>query len=587
MLRPWPETRRQAALATAGTICRAMMTGGRARTPLLAIVALAVAMAAALDVKSGAAAVKKGGAKADSLMGTQGADRLLGAEGNDTLFGKAGPDRLSGGPGGDRLKGGEGRDRMHGDTGSDLLLAKDGSADLVSCGRGSDDIVVVDATDQVSSDCEQVVGLLPGEPASSAAGPGGPAAMSGPPAPPEPTSPGDPPGVKFEELPLAMFPDGHGWTGNGTGTFSDAGPPLVVNNDRSFRITTNGEGDESVATSPPLGPVDLTGSHITMQAQVSFSARLDAVKLRLASGNIDTDYAEATVWETDHDPIILGSTFEFQSLPLGGFEVSGDVDWSEIDRAQIVLTDNATGPVTIYVAGIYAVPTSRQATISFAFDDGYESTFTRGMRKLSAYRYPASAYVIVNSVGDADRLSLEQLYTLRDLHHWEIGGHSLTIASHNHPNGLDDLEPEALKAEMNGLRDWLDEEGFGRTTFAYPKGAAGPGVRRFVKRDYCAGRVTARGPETIPARDDYTIRGWSVNGEDTSVEEIEAAVDEAVADGTWLVLSFHDLVAGESEKATEFSDDGFEEIVDYVRTVQKEGDVKVRTVAGALDSHCS
>ncbi len=568
--------------------------GNGARLFSLAVAMVAAVALSLLGVATGVAAVKKGSTGPDSLVGTPRADTITGLAGDDSLYGKPGADRLVGGPGDDRLRGDGGQDKQTGGAGDDLLLAKDGAVDKVDCGSGADDIAVVDPTDLVSADCEQIVGQAE-EPSRAVAGPPAPTASPAASVPSTPIPPqeenggeeeagGEQPGGGFEEQPIAMFPEGHGWTGNGEGTFGDVGPPLIVNNDRSFRITTDGNGDESIATSPPLDSVDLTNSHVSMQAQISFSSRFGAVRLRLSSGNIATDYAEATVWESDLDPIILRSSFELQSLPINGFHVVGDVDWSKIDRAQLIVTDNESGPVTLYVAGIYAVPTSRQATVSFTFDDGYESVFKRGMKKLSAHRFPASAYVISDAIGDAGILSLEQLYTLRDQHHWEIAGHAFRVADHNLSNGLDGLEPEALKAEMNDLRDWLDENGFSRRSFAYPKGAAGPQVRRYVKRDYCAGRSTAQGPETIPPRDNYILRGWSVNGLNTDVAEIDAVIDKAVAEGTWLILTFHNLIGGTPGTSTEFNDDDFGEIVDYVHKLQKKDGLKVRTVGDVIGS---
>jgi peptidoglycan/xylan/chitin deacetylase (PgdA/CDA1 family) len=394
------------------------------------------------------------------------------------------------------------------------------------------------------------------------------------------------PEVEYEEQPLAMFPVGHNWTGV-NGKFQDAGPPFDVNGTRSFRIGSEGVGTTAVATSPELEKTNLKHSHVAVQGLVSFGNRLQTVKLRLSSGDIATDYAEATVWQEDFDPIILGSTFEFQSLARGDFAVIGQVDWSKINRAQLLVTDNATGETAFYVAGIYAVPDHEKATVSFAFDDGDASTYTRALKKLSMYRYPASAYVIADAIGTSGFLTLEQLHQLRDLHHWEIGGHSLHIASHNLPSGLNSLEPEALKEEMNGLRDFLYENGFSRASFAYPKGAAAPRVRHYVERDYCAGRVTAKGPETLPPRDEYILRGWSINGLESDRADIEAIVDKAVADGTWAILSFHDIVAGTPAASTDFNAGEFEAVVDYVHALQKQGKLKVRTVGDAVAPHCA
>ncbi len=554
-----------------------------------ACAALIVAAAFAAPAQ---AVVKVGASGPDNLAGTPRPDTLRGLGGGDTLTGRGGADKLLGGPGGDKLSGGPDADQLLGDAGNDRLLAKDGAADMVTCGGGSGDFATVDPVDKVSASCERVEGLPVDQPVAP-----------DPPAPRSATSESpkdekedkDPPAeedgedeLEFEERPIAMFPFGHGWTNNGVGSFGDAGPPFAVNGDRSYRITTNGLGAESVATSPPLEAVDLRKAHVSVHGLVSFSTRLKEVKLRLASGNIATDYAEATVWREDLDPVILGSTFEFQSLPLGAFAVTGSVDWSQVDHAQLILADNeaSTEPVSFYVAGIYAVPTQRKATISFAFDDGHASTITRGLKKLSTYRYPATAYVIADIVGSGKNLTLEQLYQLRDQHHWEIGGHSYSLAAHNLPDGLTDLDPGDLKTEMDDMRDWLDENGFRRTSMAYPKGAQNPEVRKYVARDFCLGRATARGAETLPPRDRYTMRGWSINGLETKGPEVEATIDKAVADDTWLILSFHDIVGGVPTESTDFNDAEFDDVVDHVRALQKEGKVKVRTIGDAAAKHC-
>jgi len=386
-----------------------------------------------------------------------------------------------------------------------------------------------------------------------------------------------------EELPLTMFPAGHGWTGNGKGTFSDAGGEAIVNIDRSFKIETNGAEETSIATSPELDPIDLTDKHVVFHSEVSFSSRLKTVKLRLASGNIATDFAEVTIWETDEDPIALQSTFERQSFPTGAFAVTGTVNWAAVKHAQILVTDNKAGKMTLYVAGIYAVPTPGQAMITFAFDDSLESAYTLALPVLSRYRFPATEYVIVDTVGESSFLTLEQLYTLRDQHSWEIAGHAFTEAAHNEPSGLDSLEGEALEEEVDGLRGWLDEHGFRRATFAYPKGAAGGEVRRLIKRDYGAGRGTGPGPETLPSRDDYTLRGHSINGLVETASTVKAKIDAGVAEGAWMILTFHKLVAGSPAVGTEFKVSAFEEVVDHVRTLQEEGNnIEVLTMADAM-----
>ena len=98
----------------------------------------------------------------DTLLGGDGNDLLLGAVRGEILKGGPGEDVLRGGNSGDWLYGGPGRDRLYGGRGNDFIYARDGSADLVSCGknlvwrRSERDEVWADHSDQVSPDCEIV-----------------------------------------------------------------------------------------------------------------------------------------------------------------------------------------------------------------------------------------------------------------------------------------------------------------------------------------------------------------------------------------------------------------------------------------------
>ncbi|MCW3014924.1 MAG: hypothetical protein JWO02_2016 [Solirubrobacterales bacterium] len=104
-----------------------------------------------------------------TLTGNGGADELKGSGGADTLDGGAGNDMLDGGFGDDTITGGPGRDTISADRaggdcgplwctypyGNDTVLARDGEADSITCGAGTDR-VVADPVDTVAPDCEQV-----------------------------------------------------------------------------------------------------------------------------------------------------------------------------------------------------------------------------------------------------------------------------------------------------------------------------------------------------------------------------------------------------------------------------------------------
>jgi len=103
-----------------------------------------------------------GGAGRDVVDGGDGADRVEGGGGADAVGGGAGDDSVSGGAGDDLLQGGAGVDTVEGGDGDDELRVRDGSADRVSCGAGTDR-AVADRSDPAgpAQGCEAVERAAP------------------------------------------------------------------------------------------------------------------------------------------------------------------------------------------------------------------------------------------------------------------------------------------------------------------------------------------------------------------------------------------------------------------------------------------
>ena len=97
------------------------------------------------------------------IRGLGGNDKLVAYDGNDVIEGGDGDDFLEGGFGNDVLDGGAGVDQFNGDRtetnviaiGNDQIRARDGNAEQVSCGIGSD-TAQVDASDVVDATCETI-----------------------------------------------------------------------------------------------------------------------------------------------------------------------------------------------------------------------------------------------------------------------------------------------------------------------------------------------------------------------------------------------------------------------------------------------
>jgi Ca2+-binding RTX toxin-like protein len=95
-----------------------------------------------------------GGHGNDRLVGSDAANHISGGDGNDFIDGRGGADVLEGGGGNDEIHGGAGNDQIYGGPGADSMFgegdndfihAKDGTADTVSGGDGTEDRAEVDA----------------------------------------------------------------------------------------------------------------------------------------------------------------------------------------------------------------------------------------------------------------------------------------------------------------------------------------------------------------------------------------------------------------------------------------------------------
>ncbi|HEV7752212.1 MAG TPA: MopE-related protein [Baekduia sp.] len=90
--------------------------------------------------------------EADTVAGDL--ERIDGGTGDDQLIGSAAGELLSGGAGSDAIDGAGGADLLFGGSGDDTIASRDGVADLVSCGDGTD-TAITDQLDPVDG-CESV-----------------------------------------------------------------------------------------------------------------------------------------------------------------------------------------------------------------------------------------------------------------------------------------------------------------------------------------------------------------------------------------------------------------------------------------------
>jgi Ca2+-binding RTX toxin-like protein len=114
-----------------------------------------------------------GSVNSDDIAGGAGDDEIFGREDVDNVDGGEGNDRVIGGPGADAVSGGGGADFIYGDEvgefpnwGNDVIVSAldftpdftSSISDIVDCGGGPSDSVVVDSVDRTEANCENLSG---------------------------------------------------------------------------------------------------------------------------------------------------------------------------------------------------------------------------------------------------------------------------------------------------------------------------------------------------------------------------------------------------------------------------------------------
>jgi peptidoglycan/xylan/chitin deacetylase (PgdA/CDA1 family) len=196
-------------------------------------------------------------------------------------------------------------------------------------------------------------------------------------------------------------------------------------------------------------------------------------------------------------------------------------------------------------------PEGKRAAVSLSFDDARPSQIDRGMAILDACGAKATFYV---SPAGLDQRPDAWGRAVSRGH--EIGNHTLHHpCSGNFPfareRALEDYTLERMERDLLDANEAIRNRlGVTPATFAYPCGQTfvgrGEGVRSYVPlvaRHFLAGRGAFNETHNAPAHCDLA-QLFSRDGDGRSFEELKAMLDEAVADGGWLVFMGHDIGDG-------------------------------------------
>lgn len=206
--------------------------------------------------------------------------------------------------------------------------------------------------------------------------------------------------------------------------------------------------------------------------------------------------------------------------------------------------------------------------ISFAFDDGFTSAYTEAAPILSRYGFSATSFVVTNWVDKgttanptAKFMNWSQIATLRDTYHWEIGSHSVS-----HPD-LSSVTPSQLVTEISKSKEILAEHGFDATSFALPFGRYSPEVKTQISKYYAALRGASDDVYNRWPYSNYQLASKFVQV-GVSTESVELAINDAITNNEWLILSFHNISRTPSQDPLDLdlASDDLNAIAAYVKS---------------------
>lgn len=382
---------------------------------------------------------------------------------------------------------------------------------------------------------------------------------------------------------IATWQNGHGWVDMGGTAGGSAGDDTVDFRigTRSYKVVTPAAaGAARTVRKTGLTAVNLTGKNFAVYLKVDQPTALGDIILtvgddaftnftqyRAVHGNATAVFAtlRPNVWQWVH----FTKAEQVATAGTGGL--------TAVTAWQLRVNGGATSAITVHFNAIgYFTPASSfpNGVVSFTFDDSHQRQHELAAQLLSQRGMPATAFIIAELTNSPNYLSYDQLDDLHGTHGWEIGGHAYSVANHN--AGFATLTDAQRDEDLKNLRAYLARGGWrGADLFAYPLSSENEATNDSVGRYFSFARLVTRKPYQPTRLDNgMRVRSYSVDSAATTAATVTALIDDAYANGWWLILTLHDIKGSGSTLATEWDYANLATVADYCITKG----IPVRTV---------
>jgi peptidoglycan/xylan/chitin deacetylase (PgdA/CDA1 family) len=396
---------------------------------------------------------------------------------------------------------------------------------------------------------------------------------------------------------VTLMQASHGWTASGSGVGSNNANDTAtfVKGSQSFAMTTTGAG--SVANIRRYGApaVDLTGKAIRLTFRVTDVSRINQINLLVGTSTLANSYSWRVFTHSTsaQNQVQSGEwatvTLQWSGVrsPTGTYTVGSTgvpSTTSGFTDMAFQVVDKATGAATVHLQSVEIIDGTVTdfpgGAVSITFDDCYSSVWSLARPKMDALGYRGTIYTIADVIDTSGvYLTKANLRSMQDYSGWEIAGHAYTVAAHNAKYTT--LSTQAVLDELRNMRAWLVSNGFPSEHFAYPGGWFGPTtdgdpIDQLTAKYFSTGRGISsadNAAETVPPGMSYRMRSITGIGSMAGAASpaypptllaAGGALDRCASTGSWLTLTFHEVVSGTAATTNQCSKTDFDAIMDGI-----------------------
>lgn len=321
--------------------------------------------------------------------------------------------------------------------------------------------------------------------------------------------------------------------------------------DKSLRVTF--ASGTSVFYDKTINQVVNGGvSSVVLKVFIPSLTNLGSVALYIASVSNFSKFFSATIQATS-----LHEGFNYIAISPSEWSNTGSESWSNTMVRLRIRINATTGTPAVSFCELYTGRYSRPK-ILVTFDDGWDSSYTKGFAYMETKGIKGTSYIIRDKVDTAGYATTAQLAEMNTAG-WDLGTHGNT--------NLTTLGTQALQeTEISYNEAYLTNNGFTRANkhYAYPNGGYNDNAREaLASLGYKTARTIIDRTQHNYLDEKYLLKRYGILST-TSVANAKSYIDSAIARGEAILLNYHIIVDADADTSTKVLTANFNEVMDYI-----------------------